>query len=145
MCQSLSQALLERVWMQELSIYFLFVGEVSFCWKGEGKEGGGNGGAQALQMQHSNGKCIQLHDFKTRGWLSLTSMQMPWTLCSFFFSYDKWLPSTPKDESRFEIIASPTTARLSEFRRLLSWLTSFYVTFAYGPLLPHPHPATSIL
>lgn len=29
MCQSLSQALLERVCMQELSIYFLFVGEVS--------------------------------------------------------------------------------------------------------------------
>jgi len=40
MCQSLSQALLETVWMQELSIYFLFVGEVFFCRKKRGQRRG---------------------------------------------------------------------------------------------------------
>lgn len=114
--------------------------------KKEGKEEGGNRGAQAPLTPHSKGKCTQLY------MISKPGTAFHWLVCKHHEHYavtpspmTKWLPFPSKDWSHFAVTASPTTARLSEFRRLLPWLSSFYVTFAYGPLLPHSHPTSSVL
>lgn len=66
--------------------------------------------------------------YKSRGHYAVASSPMT-----------KWLPSTPKDESSFEITASPTTARLSEFRRLLSWLSHLFMDhYSHIPIQPVP-------